>query len=1502
MGAKAQQFVPKGMKRDYSASKADPQYAYENHNIRITSRESNTLLSITNEKGNSPIVIDPPLKYVGIDISYIPGTSTTHVLATLQEEVLAKGVKIRIHYLDNADSEWKDSYIVFGTTSYPIYSASTFISKDAEQISTYLEYNHYGENIFYLANQEKPSPFQGVCVGTCVLNDYLILFLWDDPVSRIIRLESKGDTFAYKCLYEGSVKFDVKFPLDTLAIFENNDIQKVYWVDGLNPARVINIVEDIDLTSYKRDDSGYLDTARVVPGEVDIDVERVENGNGTFSSGTIQYAVTAYKEHATESGILAISPINYIAFSDRGANPEETVQTAFQIDVSHIDTLEYFEYLRIYSIHRTSKDATPVVKVLTDVPIEVTGSQGFVRYVDYGNTGYTVDPTLLLYLGATSITGNSLNQKDGTLFIGGYKILESYISEELKKEIKNKCTISFARRSTFIATGNNSSSTSPAKGYIYESSLKYPASEITTFKSREWYRFGVQLQYPSGKWSDVAWVGDARCNVTPAVVSGYLYMVEAHINMEYEFMRSLAKDFINIRPVVVYPQDSDREVIAQGILSPTVYSARDRFSNSPFVQSSWYFRGMKDRYQQISNEHNKRLFLSVDYGGEIQGTWDGSTPVTPYIPKGTRTGEKWSRSYPSAFYVDSSIVTFHSPDVEFDDNFSRWDNSSLKLRIIGVIPFDYSTRWNTLTTKNLGHNGKTAIENFTNYSGDFFGSEVNNTVNPWAGRWTDKMYNSDTSKDWTEDFPVYTWHRRGSLSNYGLGLGSQNEDAVLEKKIMSSLVYSDAPVFFSSAQIWDANGKVAEDSINGWKLTPDIDNATGITAIRTFNSEDVSMVKIPSPMYSNLPDLVYYGNVNSIMSDFGDGRDPSDPNYISEFSVYYPLTRFYLRSDETLYIYNSDQKDEGGNYNRNSGGVKTADPIEIYYKSTPHVVFGFNYNSKHQQRILPLWDESSGVGKGDKDSFPFWADAPIGVDWVAVERLITDPDSGLPEKVQGPGLYLAELYKDTNDTRFGGTSQEALENNTWVPCGEPVHLNNIVGRGLLKCPVGDTYFQRYDCLKTYPFNDTATNSVVEIASFLCETRINIDGRYDRNRGLINNTSVSPKNFNLLNWAYTQNDNFFSYRLVDSDEYSITEYPNSVIWSKTKIFGEEVDSWVDLPLTSVLDLDGDKGGIVSIQKLNNELYCIQPDGICRILYNSRSQMVTAESGNMSIPVELANTGKVEGKTYMTTSIGCSDRASIITTPSGIYFLDKDRNSLFMWGPQGITDLTDKFSFRTWVDQIDFSKNWDPVEHKGMKAFYDDTNGDVYFVTESPDTTVCYSELLGQFSSFYDYEKTQQMVSVNGGFYAVKNNAVWAQGAGEYNSFFGTKKPYSVEVICNMDEPVDKIFNTIEWRATVKENGEDSQSTFDTVEVSTDGEYQKTGKVSIENRTGVPTGGMMYSDKTTLRRKFRMWRIPIPRDSVNKRDRMRGPWAKIKLSKLKPASEKMELHDLIVHFFE
>lgn len=52
MEIKRTQLQPKGMSQDLSISKFNPEFSYENRNIRITSREDSSLLSITNERGN----------------------------------------------------------------------------------------------------------------------------------------------------------------------------------------------------------------------------------------------------------------------------------------------------------------------------------------------------------------------------------------------------------------------------------------------------------------------------------------------------------------------------------------------------------------------------------------------------------------------------------------------------------------------------------------------------------------------------------------------------------------------------------------------------------------------------------------------------------------------------------------------------------------------------------------------------------------------------------------------------------------------------------------------------------------------------------------------------------------------------------------------------------------------------------------------------------------------------------------------------------------------------------------------------------------------------------------------------------------------------------------------------------------------------------------------------------------------------------------------------------
>ena len=69
MEQKAFTLINRGMNRDLSVSKTGESSAYENHNIRILARDNETLLSVTNERGNKEIPLgDLPGELVGWNV------------------------------------------------------------------------------------------------------------------------------------------------------------------------------------------------------------------------------------------------------------------------------------------------------------------------------------------------------------------------------------------------------------------------------------------------------------------------------------------------------------------------------------------------------------------------------------------------------------------------------------------------------------------------------------------------------------------------------------------------------------------------------------------------------------------------------------------------------------------------------------------------------------------------------------------------------------------------------------------------------------------------------------------------------------------------------------------------------------------------------------------------------------------------------------------------------------------------------------------------------------------------------------------------------------------------------------------------------------------------------------------------------------------------------------------------------------------------------------------
>lgn len=1478
-------FKTKGMQRDLSTSAFNSEYAYENKNVRVMPTDESTLLSLINERGNKKSSI------AGVG-DYIKGIPIGQALVN-------------------------DELVIFTT------------GNDKDSLYTNIE----GEELE---------------IDNIAANELTIDI--DCPFEdRIYKLWFNNKVLTGERLFRGDLGFNYKHPIETISFYENTDIRKVYWTDSLNQPRVINIAAASDVVSKWNTDS--FNFVRTLSLNEKVTIEKNIVANGSFAPGVIQYAFTYFDKYGQESNIFYTSPLYYISYNNRGASPEDRVSNSFNIEVTDVD--KRFDYIRIYSIHRTSINAIPDVRRVVDLALSISK----VTYTDNGSSGDSVDPTELLYVGGEEVVFGTMAQKDNTLFLGDIKTKRKILDSTIRSYFKGKSI-------TFSIYNKSIDSPEPKGYYPYSNQLKMNSYQFKTFKYLEYYRFGIQAQHYTGKWSEPIWINDVR-NTVHVDTTFYednkigLPVAEFTLNDTTIINRLLGNGYVRIRPVIVYPTINDREVICQGILCPTVYNVSDRFGNSPFAQSSWFIRpnapfdetkafnyssdssgntredvyplgytlGNPSIYSRAGIMHNDHIKINsgnVEYdldtinkgtwvefrhnhaipgnnkrNAEIQCIWE--PPSNPYINDGMSDSEvaSWVSNNAENYYVDQSIITLHSPDIEFDTEVKTIDTSKLKLRIVGMVPlsaFSSDIDIQTSTPVNSFQDSSELPAGFykepigveNDFSYQSIATHYGDSHFGWKGLvsgafWFDEVsgYKKDVHNPnhLTTGFVVYPWHRNGSLNNTKYATDGYRS-AMLDKKKISNMRYSYKSVYFDYSKIWNA-------------YIDKSDKNTGISGVSLFDSNEVSLIKIPAQENSNLSDINYYGNVDKLLtiSRIGDKKDG------------YPIM-----TTGTQNVNTDAHKLFSGNYIQVSDEFTTqttgTDPVRIKYKSTPHAVLALNYSKTGEQRILPTIKDGDNSTSWSVNAQSKYTDRKNHVYWDKTEKgkfvsqdIITAPKGPISSvlSIQHGWLWLGELYNDNVQNRFGGQTEEAFENNVWIPCGDPISLvdtNNGVKSSIpIRWEEGDTYFQRYDHIKTYPFTLEDQNAVTDIVSFMCETRVNIDGRYDRNRGQTSNFSITPENFNLMNDVYSQPNNFFNYRTINPNKLNLDNFHNSITWTKTKTAGELVDTWTNITLASTLDLDGDKGTVRALRRFNNNLLAFQDRGISQVLYNENMQISSTDG----VPIEIANSGKVNGKRYISDRIGCTNKWSMCETSNGIYFIDDITKGIFLFNGQ-LNNISDKFGFHSWINRA--SKNvsiWNPVDFDSFVTYYDKVNGDVFFI--SRDECLAFSEPLGQFSSFYSYEKMPYFTNLEDRGIALNVEGTgtlykpWLHNEGDYNMFFGVYQPFYTTVIANPDMPVDKIFNNLEFRSdSWDKSGNLLNTTFDTLTVWN--EYQQ-GTSTLNNILGRPSN---------LKKKFRIWRANIPRAKANGRDRMRNPWLYIKLSMEEENVNKTVLHDMMVYYFE
>lgn len=1523
-----QHFVQiKGMHKDFNQELPDSQYAYDIRNMRLTSLDEENLLALINEKGNKSMTLTNAIE--GDIASYANG-------------------------------------------------------------------------------------IPGKCLGACSIDDKIVLFVYNseassedgtDCIYKIYKDLENTDTYKVHRLIQGNLNFQENHPIDCITFFETENVQKVYWIDGINQLRYINIEDrnkfyngDAPIT-YVGSDFEKNQVISSIPAlyEAEDDslakLEVTKNTTGGyFKPGVIQYVITFSLKNGAESNIVAISPLYYITDGNtKGLKPEDTSTNSFSLHISDLYTSDDefgFEYINIYSIHRTSINAAAECKLVQQLKIE----DSTLDYTDTGLTGSLVNETDLLALYQTPFTAQTFTEKTNTLILGNISYLKDNKFNELPFNDSSWRDGTYFTLKGFVTDYNSQDSVKYKEisidntkkndhYYPYNISLDKSSWDITTFKYMEYYRFGIQVMDAYGTWSNPIWIGDYQNLEHPINEEfynndhpTYLPYFKAVLNSA-GIQELVDKKAVAIRPVVVFPSFQDRICKAQGVLNPTVYNVDSRESNTVYAQSSWCFRPnapfdvaacetihvegttaipelanivyydldnwlhhdtpnndntlmglihpdkfkdeqntvlgkrelpgwceFRHNYPLIGNEKtdtrqhihdfftdankvvtNERMLpyvyqTSAGYKGTELQTLDGPMPsifkvngnrVFPY--GATENPQYNEESAKKWFFVDTSTVTLNSPDLEFDDDSYFINMKDYALRIVGAIPI----------TGNMN-----AIELITEGSADIM-SYINNTYelivkcqsrNAWRGVYSHPMIlnNGGPRNDAVNDAlsNIYLWQCKEDLR---LKHPADVELNLLQK-YMSSLRFSNNSVFLKNENIWT-------DFLSGNK---------GSDIFFINETQDVVI-----PLSCEEGTLLYKSNVN-------DAYLKNDDNAYGEWE--------YIQVDDYL----GNPVSQFQNWYK-----QTNRSLQLTYKSTTHSVIKLrnkkSYLGPKGQHILPclqqviadtnfpsnpyseslasntsyFWDTNNTLRMT-----PFQED--IDIDSFDNGEWKIFPNNPTIAKGMFCGyLWLGEIYdpikasSSYNDNRFGGNTENALKNNQWIIAGEvqPLTGSSITLRWL----EGDTYYQRYDCMKTYPFTNEDVNQNVEILSFMCETHINLDGRYDNRRGMSDNTTARPENFNLMNPAYDQQNTFSASRIVEGTE---DIWKNQIVLSRTKNSAELTDSWTKLNLANALDLNGTKGEISKLITYHDSVYAFQEHALSQIYYNEKEQ-ITTESG---LAVQLANSNKLDGYKVLFDKVGCSNKWSVCVTTRAVYFIDDNNKSIYMWGggQEAPLNITDKNGFNAWIRKV--LKENESWTFDNFVSYFNSSTSDVYFVNK--DCCLSFNEILNEFSSFYSYENTPYLQNADKEYFMFRNDnsyvTMWQQHSGEYNSFFGELKPFSITVLANDKGIYDKVFNTIDFRSNTWEKNKEVWESM----VETD--FKKI-EVWTEYQHGIDNLNFVRAVPSSLKRKYRLWHANIPRNNQDEffpRDRIRNTWAYIKLSSEVDAPEilttnKTVLNDIMVN---
>lgn len=568
---------------------------------------------------------------------------------------------------------------------------------------------------------------------------------------------------------------------------------------------------------------------------------------------------------------------------------------------------------------------------------------------------------------------------------------------------------------------------------------------------------------------------------------------------------------------------------------------------------------------------------------------------------------------------------------------------------------------------------------------------------------------------------------------------------------------------------------------------------------------------------------------------------------------------------------------------RESGTIIELDPNSPVfdfsdYTNESSTLFGTNSNQ-------PLYatgtggDNPGGVGNGS-------IDGPQGTaDWHG--KFTGFPTIGVAVANPNNAVYYYGSISAINDSQYGkilgltyrylGITVDNLATDV-----NDIIINNVQGI------IGDTFIDMYSVKRTSYFtyaHDAASILgtlgqifYVGISSFPVESTINFRMRLTKSA---DGQSFFPKdvygvspdtwldknfyydNFLQIDDDYNKKYSKQNYAPIQSNSItantglvstSTQTYQTRIAYSKQSLSEDTIDLWRTFAVNDYRDLPKNRGPVTSLFTKYEQLFALTRDSLFDI-YGSNYNIQT--TGDQNIAVGTGSFFSTEPREVLSIDggfAGTSSKMSVVETPYGYLFVDKNKHKVILFSQQmiditmqgtndyfkangtitlydQIPDLIKASGFDNPVNNIGYTCVYDPDHYRILitkldynlvditryKGFYQSTinylptdifiqngilnnisnslqfNDPTVFINKS--FTLSYIPTLQQWESFHSYLPTNYLPS-NTGFMAKNNTSnIQLSNTGNMGTYFGTTYPFIIETVFNDHPDYTKVLDSI-----------------------------------------------------------------------------------------------------------